>query len=557
MSSKKWIFADENIKEEAISSLMRELNCGYLLAIVLLTRGFDKKEDIKKLIHNEEEWNDPYLLPDMDKAISRIKEALEKKEKVAIFGDYDADGITASVILKKCFDRLGLENIVYLPDRINEGYGMNKGAVEYLHNEGVTLVVTVDCGVSCHDEIDYAKTLGIDTVVTDHHNCPEILPCCIGVVNPKRDDSRYPFKDLSGAGVAYKLATALIGEKETFDLLEFSAIGTIADIMDIKGENRKIVKEGIRIMNEKPSGGVKALLSAASKTVVDSTAVSFILSPRINCAGRMESPYTAFNLLLEPDFDKAAELAHKLNSLNSARQKNEQEIYDEAIEIIKNGNLSDYKVIVAGKDNWNTGVIGIVASKITEKVSKPCILIAYDDEGNGHASGRSIEGFNLYDALDESSDMLVKFGGHSMAAGLSLHKSKEDEFRKAINEYADKILKEEDFLKKVYIDASIPSFAVNNKNINELSLLEPFGAGNEKPSFAIVNAKIKSVKELSGGKHIKMLLEKDGVALDAVAFGFGHAINKLSVGMTIHVAGNLEINDFTGKPQIIIKEILC
>ncbi len=556
MSSKKWVFLDEKVKEESISVLMQELNCGYLLATVLLTRGFKSGGEAEVFIRREEELNDPFLLPDMEKAVTRIKEALKNKEKVAIFGDYDADGLTASVILKGCFDRLGLENEVYLPDRIKEGYGMNKLAVDYLKGKGVKLIVTVDCGVSCAEEIYYAKTLGIDTVVTDHHNCPPVLPECLGVVNPKRQDSEYPFNELSGAGVAYKLAEALLGRDESSDFLEFAAIGTVADIMELKGENRRIVKEGIKIMNTSPSPGVKALLSAASKKDADSMAVSFILSPRINCAGRMESPYIAFNLLTETDIDKAEELSVKLNNLNTKRQKNEQEIFLRAVEIIKEKNLYEDKVIVVGGDDWNTGVIGIVASKITEKVSKPCILIAYDGEGNGHASGRSIEGFNLYDALFETKDLLCKFGGHSQAAGLTLHKSKEEEFRRKINEYADKVLKEEDFVKKVYIDSSLPVFAINNKNINELSLLEPFGAGNEKPTFAFLNAKIKSIKELSGGKHLKMLLEKDGFTLDTVAFGYGQATYKLSSGMKIHVAGNLEINDYTGKPQLVIREIL-
>lgn len=556
MSSKKWVFLDENLEKETISALMEELNCGYLLASVLLAKGFSGKDEMVDFIHKEEKWNDPFLLPDMDKAVERIKKALKNGEKIGVFGDYDADGITASVILKDCLDKLGAENIVYLPDRIKEGYGMNKDAVDFLSKEGVSLIITVDCGVSCAEEIEYAKKKGIETVITDHHNCPDILPLCQAVVNPKRKDSVYPFRELSGAGVAYKLASALLCEDDVKEYLEFAAIGTVADIMELKGENRRIVKEGIKIINTSPSAGVKALLAAASKTDADSMTISFILSPRINCAGRMESPYIAFLLLTEKDEAKAMELAKRLNNLNSTRQKTEQEIYSEAVEVIKENNLAENKVIVVGKENWNTGVIGIVASKITEKVYKPCVLIAYDEEGVGHASGRSVEDFNLYDALKDSEDLLIKFGGHSQAAGLSILKENEEKFRKRINEYADKDLKEESFIKKVYIDSVLPPFAVTNKNINELSLLEPYGAGNEKPTFAFVRAKIKSLRDLSDGKHLKMTLEKDGFTLDTIAFGFGSARDKLSEGMTIHVAGNLEINDYTGRPQMVIREIL-
>ncbi len=556
MSSKKWVFLDENIEKEAISGLMQELNCGYLLASVLLSRGIGKKSEAEKTINSPEIWHDPLLLPDMDKAKKRIELALENNEKAAVFGDYDADGITASVILKGCFERLGLESVVYLPDRIKEGYGINKQAVDYLKNEGVTLIVTVDCGVSCIEEIDYAKDLGIDTVVTDHHTCPSVLPSCIAVVNPKREDSIYPFKELSGAGVAYKLASLLLGDNAA-ELLEFAAIGTVADIMELKDENRKIVKEGIKIMNESPSLGVKALLEASSKSDIDSIGVAFTLAPRINSAGRMESPYIAFDLLTEKDSEKAADKAKKLNSLNSGRQKTEQEIYLEAVNKIKENNLSENKVIVVGGESWSTGVIGIVASKITEKVHKPCILIGYDKEGKGHASGRSIEGFNLYEALKNSEDLLIKFGGHYMAAGLSIKKDNEEELRKRINLYADEVLSDESFVKKVYVDVSLPNYAITNKNINELSLLEPFGAGNEKPTFAYINANVKSLRALSEGKHLKITLEKEGFTLDTIAFGYGFAIDKIKEGMTVHVAGNLEVNDYTGRPQMIIREILC
>ena len=296
--------------------------------------------------------------------------------------------------------------------------------------------------------------MGIDVIVTDHHNCPETIPECVAVINPKRADSRYPFGHLSGAGVAYKLATVLIGD-EAKPLLEFAAIGTVADVVSLTGENRSIVRGGLEIINNSPSPGVAALLVSASKSRdVSSETVAFILAPRINSAGRMKNANIAYDLLAEKDLTRANELAEKLNSLNRERQTEEQKIFAEAVEIIKKDSLSDDDVIVVGNDNWSVGVIGIVASKITEAANKPSMVISYDGE-TGKCSGRSIAGFDLYDALKDSKGTLVSFGGHSLAAGAVIEKEKEEAFRKAINSYAKKNLTDEDRIRKIYIDTKI------------------------------------------------------------------------------------------------------
>lgn len=557
MSIRKWIFNDENNDPAIAKELEFELDCGKLVASVLASRGIKSAAEAKEFLNPSEVWNDPYLLPDLARAVNRIKLAKERKEKTAVYGDYDADGVTASVIMTKALTDFGLDVITYLPDRIKVGYGMNCQAIDFLKEKGIRLIVTVDCGISCAQEIDYAKKLGIDTVVTDHHKCPEVLPECEALVNPKRHDSMYPFKDLSGAGVAYKLSCALIGKEASEYLLEFAAVGTVADVVSLTGENRLIVKDGLRKINSNPSLGIDALLKSASKSKnVNSTCLAFIISPRINCAGRMENPRAAFDLLTETRMDEAEKKAKKLNELNILRQATEQNIYKEAVEIIKDKNLIDDEVIIVGKAGWNEGVIGIVAAKITEKTNKPCIIISYGDDGTGKGSGRSTENFDLYEALSFSKDYLVKFGGHFGAAGLSINISDEDAFRIKINTYARETLTDEDRIKKIYIDSRTQIGEITTQNINALSLFEPTGAGNAVPIFGFINVKVAQMRLLSEGKHLKLVLEKDGYTLDAIGFNMGQLSKKLYTGKIIHAAGNLEINDYTKEPQLIIKDIL-
>ena len=556
MSERKWIIKDETINRGTISALMEELGCGELLASALSVRGIKSSKDAEKFLTVNDLWNDPMALPDMAKALNRVKRAKSAGEVTAVFGDYDADGITATTIMKDCLEKYGITVIKYIPDRNTEGYGMNKEAIDKLHSRGVGLIITVDCGVSCAEEIKYAKGMGIDVIVTDHHNCPEVLPECIAVINPKRKDSLYPCTHLAGAGVAYKFACALVGIDEADRYLQAAAIGTIADVVELTGENRKIVTKGIEMMNSNPVTGVEAILMSAGKNEVDSSAIAYIIAPRINCAGRMESPDSAFELIASEEINEALKLADKLNTLNRERQKCEQEIYTEAVEIIKNRMLYNDKVIVVGKRNWNPGVIGIAAAKITEKINKPCILIAYDSNGIGRASGRSIEDFNLYDAIKSAESLLIKFGGHALAAGLSVEEKNEEHFRMAINEYAELHFTKEMEIRKVYVDSIVRSEAITVGNIEELTKLEPFGTGNEKPVFAFVNSKIYDLRELSEGKHLKLTLKKDDFLLEAIAFGYGAMAKKLYKGMTVHVAGNLEINDYNGKAQMIVKDIL-
>lgn len=557
MSQRKWIIRDEAIPQEKIYTFMEESGYGYLLSTILLTRGIRTKEEATAFLTPKDAWEDPYLLPDMEKALNRIKKAKKNMEKVAVFGDYDADGVTATAIMEGGLKAYGLDVTHYLPDRNSEGYGLNEAALTHLAKEGVKLIVTVDCGVSCREEIRYSETLGLDVIVTDHHTCPEVLPECEAVVEPKRRDSRYPFDALAGAGVAYKVIEALLGREKAAEFLPYAAIGTIADVVDLTGENRKIVIEGLNMINNGACLGIQTLLYTASKRpTADAGTVAYILAPRINCAGRMDHPEKAYRLITAETETEASMLSGELNELNRKRQKTEQDIYEEAIQMIRDEKLYEDGVIVVGKKGWHAGVIGIAAAKVAEASCRPAILISCGEDGVAHGSGRSVEGFDLYEALKHSEATLQKYGGHALAAGISLESEKIPEFRNAINAYADEVMPDKEHIRKVYIDSIPPVSAVTIKNIEELSLLEPCGAGNAKPVFAFTNVKIGELGTLSEGKHLKLSLVKDGCTLKAVAFNMGAFEKKMYKGMTIHAAGQLEVNDYTGQPQLIIKDIL-
>lgn len=556
MAARKWIFKDEDNNPTVTDLLSSKLSCGVLLASVLQSRGIRDIEQAKRFLYNDEVENDPFLLPDMALAVNRLKKAREMNEKTAVFGDYDADGVTATVIMMGALAEFGISAVKYLPDRFSDGYGMNLSAVDKLHADGVRLIVTVDCGIVCAKEIAYAKSLGIDVIVTDHHNCPEVLPDCSAAVNPKRSDSDYPFFHLAGAGVAYKLALALIGDKAQ-RFLPFAAVGTVADVVSLTGENRSIVKKGLAQINEGAQPCFDALMLAASKKgPVTSENIAFIMGPRINCAGRMENPERAYELLTAEDMQTACEKAKYLNELNAKRQAAEKRIFEEAVEKIKeNGLLSD-DVIVVGGQNWDAGVIGIVSARLTEASYKPSVVISYDDEGNGKGSARSVEGFNLYNALSHSGKCLEKFGGHALAAGLSIKKEHEDAFRQAINAYASQTLTDECRIRKIGVDARVSIGDINIKSIEELSLLEPTGTDNSAPVFALVDVKITDKKLLSDGKHLKLTVERDSFSIDAIKFNVGTVAKKIYTGMHIHLAGSLTVNDYTGRPQMIINDIL-
>lgn len=558
---KKWEYRE--LDDEKINSIASKFGVPKLLATVLVSRGIVDDEEIKVFLKpTRNDFHDPYLMPDMEKAVDRIVNAIESQEKVIIYGDYDVDGITSITVLKKFLkNSCGLDVGYYIPNRLNEGYGLNNGAIDKIKKDGYSLIITVDCGISAIDEIEYANKLGMEVIVTDHHEPLDILPSAIAVVDLKRkDNTTYPFDSLAGCGVAFKLCQALgmrldIDEKEYLKYLDIVCVGTISDIVPLVDENRVIAKLGLKLVEVTRNPGLKSLLNAAGYKDINSTTISFGVAPRINACGRMGHEEEALKLFLTENMVEASTITGKLNEYNRQRQEIEKNIYDEAIRMIeKNG--EDKKAVVLGSHNWHHGVIGIVSSKITEMYYKPSILVCFEGE-DGKGSGRSVAGFDLHGALVDLSKYLEKFGGHEMAVGLSIKKSEFNRFKEAFEKYAeDKNIGE--LVPVIEIDKLVDFRDVNIDTVRQLDLLEPFGEANRSPIFAFKNLRIDSIRALSDGKHLKMTLKENGIIVNAIGFNLGDLSREYMIGDRIDIAGNLEINSFNGKDsiQINIKDIM-
>ena len=430
MVKQRWVTVKAD--EELAVKLSEELKIEKSITRILVSRGIDTKEKINKFLNPDmKDISDPFLLKDMDKAVSRIKKALENKEKIAVYGDYDVDGITGVTVLMMYLSYMNADVFYYIPDRLKDGYGLNTDAMEEIKNKNADLIITVDCGITGNNEVLWANENGMDVIVTDHHKCPEILPEAFALVNPKREDSSYPFSELAGVGVAFMLVLALCGgnipEEISDEILSLTALGTVADIVPLVCENRIIVRNGIDVIKRRKCKGLNALLSEAGiePELVNSTVLSFQIAPRINAAGRMGNASDAVLLFTSENSSKTAEIAAFLNEQNIFRQTVEKSIYDEVSKLVSAD--KEYKsdeILILGKEGWHSGVIGIVASKITDEFYKPCIMITFED-GIGKGSLRSIKGFNIYEALKSVSHLLEKFGGHELAAGLTI---KEENF---------------------------------------------------------------------------------------------------------------------------------
>lgn len=557
---KKWEYQETDLK--VVSNIMKKNNISELLATVLVNRGITNQRDIEIFLNpTRKDFHDPYLIKDMDIAVDRIIEAINKKEKTIIYGDYDVDGITSITVLKKFLKERGLDVEYYIPNRLNEGYGLNKGAIDRIVDEKYTLIITVDCGISAIEEIDYANSLGIQTIVTDHHEPMENLPKAIAVIDNKRKDSKYPFKNLAGVGVVFKLIQAIgkklnIEEKEYLKYLDIVCIGTISDIVPLVDENRVIAKLGLKLVEVTRNLGLRALINSSDYKVINSNTISFGIAPRINACGRMGFEKEAVKLFLTEDEEEAKEITEKLNRYNRERQDIEKSICEDAIKMIKEEKLENKNSIVLGSDGWHHGVIGIVSSKITDMYFKPSILVCFeDDEAKG--SGRSIPGFDLHEAVGHMSDYIEKYGGHEMAIGLSLKKENFQKFREKFEEY----VKKEDIsgiLPIIEIDKTINLKDMNKETIQEIELLEPFGEANKRPLFVYKNLKIDSIRALSEGKHLKLTLKDENTIINAIGFNLGHYSKEYTIGDKVDIAGMLELNSFNGVDlvQINIKDIM-
>lgn len=565
MVRKVWKFKNEAVTSVKVADAAQKTGVPLLVSNILLNRNVAVGDFKNFFLKSKQGILNPMTMLDMDKAVHRIDKAIKENESIAIYGDYDVDGITSTALMYSFLKELGADVKYYIPDRKDEGYGINIMAVNKLVKEGVKLLITVDCGITAIGEIEFAKLQGMDVIVTDHHTCKERIPtAAVAVLNPKRDDDEYEFDALAGVGVAFKLALALsvylkMDTGKVFDdYAELAAIGTVADVVPLMSENRIIVEKGLAILQNTARYGIKALLEIAGvgDKKVNTSTIAFALAPRINAAGRLGTAKTAVELLLTDSMDKAQQIARELDESNKERQQTELEIHRQAIEMIEQDKDFEKKsVIVLGKEGWHNGVIGIVASRLVEQYHRPCILVSIDN-GIGKGSGRSVGNFNLFDALSHCEELLTNFGGHAVAAGLGINADKLSAFDKMINKYAKENLTAEDMVPVVKIDCILGGENLNLKTAKLLLALEPYGIGNETPIFAIKDATVYEISSVGADKkHLRMQVEKDGVRINAIGFGMGEIVRTLNPGDVIHIAAKLDINSFRGNDNVQL--VLC
>ena len=559
--NKEWkIYEVDEKKVEEISS---KYNLNKLISTILANRNITTEEEIRLFLSpTRKDFHNPFLITDMEKSVERIIKAIENKEKVTIYGDYDVDGITSITVLKSFLKDRGLETSQYIPNRLNEGYGLNNNAIEKIKQQGCDLMITVDCGISAINEINYASSLGIETIITDHHEPGNEIPKAFAVIDNKRKDSKYPFRELAGVGVVFKLIQAIgiklgLKEEEYLKYLDIVCVGTISDIVPLVDENRVIAKLGLMLIRQTRNIGLKSIIDTSGYTKIDSNSISFGIAPRINACGRMGKAEDALELFLSKNYNEVSELAKKLNDYNKLRQDTEKEIYENAIKQIEQKKLDKNNSIIVGGHNWHHGVIGIVSSKITEMYFKPSILLSFEEDGIGTGSGRSIPGFDLHEALTKCLDSIEKFGGHSMAVGLTVKKEKFEEFKKEFEQIATNSNVSE-IMPIINIDAKIDFSAINKDMVESLKQLEPFGEGNKMPVFVFKNLKIDSIRALSEGKHLKLTLKEGNTVVNAIGFNIGNLADEYRIGDKIDVVGVLEVNNFNGVEslQINIKDIM-
>lgn len=557
--NKCWQYYETN--EKLIEQISNKFNINKLLAQILINKEIIEDKEIEIFLNpNRNNFYDPFLMPDMEKAVDRIINAIKNKENILIYGDYDVDGITSTAVLKKFLEDRGVIADYHIPNRLKEGYGLNKQAIEEIAKKRTQLMITVDCGISAVEETDFAKSLGIETIITDHHEPGEVLPNAFAIIDAKIKTNKYPFNQLAGVGVVFKLIQAIsiklgLEEKEYLKYLDLVCLGTISDIVPLIDENRVIAKLGLKLVNVTKNLGLKTLLILSGYKVADSNTISFGIAPRINACGRMGFADEALQLLLSNEKEEVFKLAEKLNEYNKERQEKEKEIFEEAIKQIDKKEEKNPAIILGG-NGWHHGVTGIVSSKITEMYFKPSILIGFEGE-EGKGSGRSIPGVDLHEAILKCNNKLEKFGGHAMAIGLSMKRQNFEIFKKEVNEYLKK--KNISQIKQtIMIDAIANLKDITIKTIQELELLEPFGEINKTPIFCFKNLKIDSIRALTDGKHLKINLRDDNMLISAIGFNMGDKSTEYKLGDRVDVIGSLEINEYNGMKsiQLNLKDIM-
>ncbi len=548
MKYKQWNELPPSGGDEAA---LRQAGIPALCAKVLSARGVSDPAWARQFLYEEEPLCDPLLMADMDKAAQRLRRAGEAGETVAVYGDYDVDGITATCLLTDFLRREGVNVIPYIPNRLEEGYGLNRGAVEQLAGEGVTLVVTVDCGITAVEEAAYAQSLGLDVIITDHHECKDTLPEAAAVVDPHRSDCPYPFKCLAGVGVALKVCMALAGPTREQELLDryadLTALGTVADVMRLTGENRTIVRRGLSVLPDTTRPGLRALLreSGAEGKSMSSISVGYTLAPRINAAGRMGCSQVALELLLTEEPGRGEELAHALCELNRERQELEAEIFAQCDLLVDSLPGQERDALVLAGDGWHQGVVGIVASRLTEKYAVPAFMICLD-QGRGKGSCRSYGDLNLFALLEGCADLLETYGGHELAAGFTILEEHIPAFRARINELTRQA-RQEAPVTVLTVDCVLPDAALlTQEEIQGLSLLEPYGPGNPKPVFRLDRCALAGLTQVGNGKHMKLKLAIGQERLDAIFFSATAESTGLSGAERVDVCFYPQINEYRG-----------
>jgi single-stranded-DNA-specific exonuclease len=558
-SKTRWIVRKS--ENHLVKQLENELKITPLVASLLVNRGLDTVESARYFLFGKEEFHDPFLLKGMDLAVNRIRDAIENQEPILIFGDYDADGVSSTSVLMMTLRDLGANVQFYIPNRFTEGYGPNERAFRHAAESGISLIITVDTGISAVHEAAIAKELGVDLIITDHHEPGPVLPEALAIIHPKLPDSIYPFRELAGVGVAFKLAHALYGEVPEH-LFEIAVIGTIADLVSLTGENRLIAKKGLEKLKVTQNVGLRAIfkLAGVDLSSINEETIGFTLAPRINAVGRLEDADMAVQLILTDDLEEAEQLAEEMDALNKIRQSIVNEITAEAIEEVETRYpIDSNKVLVIGKEGWNAGVVGIVASRLVDRYYRPTIILSFDSEkGIAKGSARSIEGFDLFKNLSTCREILPHFGGHPMAAGMTLDLENVAQLRDRLNSLAEEQLTEDHLIPVTYLDEEVRLEDVHLTSLDEMNLLSPFGMDNPKPKVLINNVDIANMRKIgSEQNHLKVLVNENGSNLDGIGFGLGALMDQISPASKISLIGELSINEWNNirKPQIFIHDL--
>ncbi|AOA02230.1 single-stranded-DNA-specific exonuclease RecJ [Carnobacterium maltaromaticum] len=559
-SRMNWKLINQVVEHNKITELSESLSSSPLFAGLLLNRGLDTKEKAEAFLTPDESWiHDPFLLFDMDKVVERITTAIEAGEKIVVYGDYDADGVTSTSVLKETLEMLGAEVDFYIPNRFTDGYGPNVRVFEELIEEGAGLILTCDNGVSGHEAIQKANELGIDVIVTDHHELPETLPEAYGIIHPRHPAGAYPFGDLAGVGVAFKLATALLGEFPV-ELLDLVAIGTIADLVSLTGENRALVKQGLAVLKSSERIGLSALIKAAGVTqeAVTEETVGFALAPRLNAVGRLGEAKPAVELLTTFDEEEADSLATFINKKNEERQAYVAEITEEAFQMIADL-TEEPSVYILARQNWHEGVLGIVASKVVEKTGKPALVLNIDEtESYVKGSGRSISSYHLYESINEVRGLTTSFGGHHMAVGITLPMENIELLQEQLNLFWERQNNTSVAGIELSIDEKITLSEITIATIDEIDRLAPFGTGNPKPSFLIEHVSGQDIRKIgSNNAHLKMKAVDKETSLDVIGFQFGPVADEMNKDAEVSLVGKLSVNEWNGnkKPQLMLEDI--